>query len=143
MTEYYTWIKAAHLVSVISWMAALLYLPRLMVYHVAAEKGSVQSETFKVMERRLLRGIANPAMVATWVFGLMLAYVLDAWSMGWFHAKLALVVALTVIHHMMVRWMKAFRRDENTKSAKYFRIANEIPAVLMIGIVILVTVKPF
>ena len=143
MTEYYHWIKAAHIISVIAWMAALLYLPRIMVYHVAAEPGSVQSETFKVMERRLLRAIANPAMIATWVFGFMLAYVLDAWTMGWLHAKLACVVALTVVHHMMVRWRKAFARDENTKSAKYFRIANEVPTVLMIAIVIFVVVKPF
>ena len=143
MTEYYTWIKAAHVVSIIAWMAALLYLPRLMVYHVAAETGSVQSETFKVMERRLMRAIANPAMIGTWVFGLMLAYVLDAWTMGWFHAKFAAVIGLTVVHHMMVRWMKAFERDGNTKSAKYFRIANEVPTILMIAIVILVIVKPF
>ena len=143
MTEYYHWIKAAHIIAIICWMAALLYLPRLMVYHVSAETGSVQSETFKVMERRLMRGIANPSMIATWVFGLMLAYVLDAWSMGWFHAKVALVIAMTVIHHMAVRWMKAFQKDENRHSAKYYRIANEMPAVLMLGIVILVVVKPF
>ncbi|UOM36467.1 protoporphyrinogen oxidase HemJ [Acuticoccus sp. I52.16.1] len=143
MTEYYTWIKAAHVISVIAWMAALLYLPRLMVYHVAAEVGSPQSETFKIMERRLLRAIANPAMIATWVFGLMLAYVLEAWHFGWFHAKVLFVVVLTVIHHMMVRWMKAFQKDRNTKSARYFRIMNEVPALLMIGIVIFVIVKPF
>lgn len=143
MSEYYSWFKAIHIMSVIAWMAALLYLPRLMVYHVAAEPGSVQSETFKTMERRLLRGIANPAMISTWIFGLLTAYILNVWMMPWFHAKALLVVLLTIMHHMMVRWMKAFQRDQNTRSARYFRIANEVPALMMVAIVILVVVKPF
>ena len=140
----YLWIKSLHVISVIAWMAALLYLPRLFVYHVAAEPGSVQSETFKVMERRLLRAIANPAMVATWVFGLWMVFGYIGWAgQGWLHAKFALVLLLTVYHHLLVRWWKAFRDDRNTRSQRFYRFMNEVPTLLMIGIVILVIVKPF
>jgi putative membrane protein len=144
----YEWIKAFHIIAVIAWMAGMLYLPRLFVYHCAAEKGSVQSETFKVMERRLLRAIINPAMVATWVFGLWLAWLGPDSRYGWFAlpwlwAKLVLVLALSAVHGMLARWRKDFAADRNVHSQRFYRIINEIPAVLLIGIVILVVVKPF
>lgn len=142
VVAFYPWIKALHVISVISWMAGLLYLPRLFVYHCDAATGSPQSETFKIMERRLMRAIMNPAMIATWVFGGLMLMVQD-WSQGWLHAKLALVVALTIVHHMFSRWRKAFAADRNTQSARRFRIANEFPTLIMIAIVILVIVKPF
>jgi protoporphyrinogen IX oxidase len=142
------WIKAFHIIAVIAWMAGMLYLPRLFVYHCAAEKGSVQSETFKVMERRLLRAIINPAMVATWVFGLWLAWLGPDSRYGWFAspwlwAKLVLVLALSAVHGMLARWRKDFAADRNVHSQRFYRIINEIPAILLIGIVILVVVKPF
>jgi protoporphyrinogen IX oxidase len=137
------WVKALHIMSVIAWMAALLYLPRLMVYHAESAPGSEKSETFKVMERRLLRGIATPSMLATWVFGLWMAWLIGAWSDGWFHAKLFLVLLLSGYHGFAVRWVRDFANDRNARSAKFFRMVNEIPALLMAGIVILVVVKPF
>ncbi|XWN31930.1 MAG: protoporphyrinogen oxidase HemJ [Devosia sp.] len=139
----YLWVKALHILSIISWMAALLYLPRLMVYHADAEVGSVQSETFKVMERRLLRAIATPAMIASWVFGLWAATLAGLWSSGWFHAKLAAVVGLTIMHMAMARWVRDFANDRNTKTGRFFRFMNEVPTLLMIAAVILVVVKPF
>jgi protoporphyrinogen IX oxidase len=148
MATVYPWIKAFHIVAVIAWMAGMLYLPRLFVYHCAAEKGSVQSETFKVMERRLLRAIINPAMIATWVLGLTLAFMGPdsryGWFMsGWLQAKLALVLALSALHGFFARWVKAFAADSNRHSQKFYRIINEIPTILMIAIVILAVVKPF
>jgi putative membrane protein len=139
----YLWIKALHVLSVISWLAALLYLPRLMVYHCAAETGSVQSETFKVMERRLLRAIATPAMIVAWLTGLWLAYDAGLFPQGWLHAKLALVLLLSLLHGLNAKWVKDFATNRNTRSARFYRIANEGPTVLMIGIVVLVIVKPF
>jgi putative membrane protein len=139
----YLWLKALHVIAVIAWMAGMLYLPRLFVYHTAAEVGSVQSETFKVMERRLLRAIINPAMVATWVLGLWLAWDGGWFSSGWMHAKLALVLGLSALHGMFSGWVRAFAEDRNTRSQKFYRIINEVPTVLMIGIVIFVIVKPF
>jgi putative membrane protein len=139
----YLWLKALHVIAVISWMAGMLYLPRLFVYHCDAEIGSRQSETFKVMERRLLRAIINPAMIATWVLGLWLAYESGLFKAGWLHAKLALVIAMSAIHGFNVRWVRAFAEDRNVHSQKFYRVMNEIPTLLMIGIVILVIVKPF
>ncbi len=144
----YQWIKAFHIIAVIAWMAGMLYLPRLFVYHCAAEKGSVQSETFKVMERRLLRGIINPAMVATWLFGLWLAWngpdSRYGWfASGWLDAKLVLVLALSVLHGLLARWRQDFAADSNRHSQGFYRIINEIPTVLLIAIVILAVVKPF
>ena len=139
----YEWVLVLHIVSVISWMAGLLYLPRLFVYHVDAAAGSEMSETFKIMERRLLRAIMTPAMIASWIFGLWLAALTGAFAEGWFHAKLILLVFLTASHMAMARWRKDFERDENSKSAKFYRVANEAPTLLMIGIVIVVVVKPF
>jgi len=143
LVDYYDWIKAAHIFMVIAWMAGMLYLPRLFVYHARAAKGSELSETLKVMERRLMRGIINPAMVLTWVFGLTLATVGDHWSEGWLHGKLALVLLMSGVHGALSRWRKQFERDENRHSEKFYRIINEVPAVLLIGILILVVVKPF
>jgi putative membrane protein len=137
------WIKSLHIISVISWMAGLLYLPRLFVYHASAPAGSAQSETFKTMERRLLRYIMNPAMVVVWLTGPWLAWYYSYWKAPWFVAKFVLVAALTTYHHVLAAWFKAFDADRNRHDARYFRIANEIPTVIMIGIVILVVVKPF
>ena len=139
------YIKAFHVIAIIAWMAGLLYLPRLFVYHAASKKGSEQSETFKVMERRLLRLITTPAMLAAWIFGLILAFsgAID-WSRdGWFHAKLVLVVLLSAYHGCLAMWTKDFALERNTHSPRFYRIANEIPTLLMIGIVILVVVRPF
>lgn len=145
LTEWNLWIKALHVISVIAWMAGLLYLPRLFVYHCDAEPGSPQSETFKVMERRLLRAIMNPAMILAFVFGgLMLATpgIID-WSSGWIWVKLAAVTVLTVMHHIFALWYKDFRNDANTRTARTYRLANEVPTVLMVIIVIMVIVRPF
>ncbi len=139
----YPWLKAFHIIAVIAWMAGMLYLPRLFVYHCAAERGSVQSETFKVMERRLLRAIINPAMIATWVLGLWLAWSGHWFDSGWLQAKLGLVLAMSALHGFFARWVKAFAADTNTHSQKFYRIINEIPTILLIAIVILVVVKPF
>ena len=143
--NWYAWTLALHVISVIAWMAGTLYLPRLFVYHADAPKGSEMSETFKIMERRLLRAITTPAMIASWIFGLTLAFyfgVVD-FSAGWMWLKAAFVVALSGYHGMLVRHQKAFAEDRNTRSARYFRAINEIPTVFMIVIVIAVIVKPF
>ena len=143
MTAIYPWLKAFHVVAVIAWMAGMLYLPRLFVYHCAAEKGSVQSETFKVMGRRLLRAIINPAMIATWILGLALAWSGHWFDSAWLQAKLALVLALSALHGLFARWVKAFAIDANRHSPRFYRIINEIPTLLVIAIVILAVVKPF
>ena len=139
----YLWLKALHIIAVISWMAGMLYLPRLFVYHCAAALGSPQSETFKVMERRLLRLIINPAMIATWVLGLWLAWDAGLWHVGWLHAKIALVIGLSAVHGFFARCVKDFAADRNTLSPRFYRMVNEVPTILMIAIVILVVVKPF
>ena len=151
MAAIYPWLKAFHVIAVIAWMAGMLYLPRLFVYHCAAQKGSVQSETFKVMERRLLRAIVNPAMIATWILGLWLAwmgpdsryewlYLTTAW---WLWIKIVIVLMLSAMHGLFGRWVKAFAADSNQHSQKFYRIINEVPTIMMILIVILVVVKPF
>jgi putative membrane protein len=139
----YEWIKAFHIIAVIAWMAGMLYLPRLFVYHCGAEPGSKQSETFKVMERRLLRAIITPAMILTWVLGLWLAWGGGFLSAGWLHVKLLLVIVLSGMHGLFTRWARDFGADRNARSEKFYRIVNEIPTVLMIAIVILAVVKPF
>ncbi|MBP7062964.1 protoporphyrinogen oxidase HemJ [Ferrovibrio sp.] len=139
----YDWLKALHVISVIAWMAGMLYLPRLYVYHCKAGKGSELSETFKIMERRLLRAIINPAMLAAWVFGLLLAWQGNHFSAGWFHGKLLLLLGMQIIHAGYARWRRHFAEDANTHDARFYRIMNEVPTLLMIGIVILVIVKPF
>jgi putative membrane protein len=139
----YLWLKAVHVIAVISWMAGMLYLPRLFIYHCDALPGSAQSETFKTMERRLLRIIINPAMVVTWVLGLWLAWQGGHFAAGWLHAKLALVLALSGVHGFFSASVRRFAEDRNTVSARQWRMWNEVPTALMIGIVILVVVKPF
>ncbi|KQT48299.1 protoporphyrinogen oxidase HemJ [Devosia sp. BK] len=140
----YEWVKALHVISVIAWMAGMLYLPRLFVYHSVTEKGTPQSETFKIMERRLLKGIINPAMIATWVFGLTMIHLGGVdWGSLWPWFKAAFVIGLSGVHGILAGHVKRFARDENVKPQKYFRIINEVPTVLMIGIVIMVIVKPF
>jgi len=139
------WIKALHVISVIAWMAGMLYLPRLFVYHCEAEAGSQLAETLKVMERRLLRAIINPAMIVTIVLGsVMLAIpgVVD-WASWWIWLKLLAVAGLSVMHHYFARWRKDFAEDRNRHTQKTYRMANEVPTVLMIIIVIMVVVKPF
>ena len=139
----YEWIKALHVIAVIAWMAGMLYLPRLFVYHCEAEIGSKQSETFKVMERRLLKAIINPAMAVTWLTGLYLAFAGHWFSAGWLHGKLLLVLAMSALHGFLARAVKDFAADRNLRSQKFYRIINEVPTLLMILIVLLVVVKPF
>nr|WP_201862655.1 protoporphyrinogen oxidase HemJ [Microvirga soli] len=139
----YLWLKAFHVIAVIAWMAGMLYLPRLFVYHSETPKGSIQSETFKIMERRLLKAIINPAMIVTWVLGLYLVWDGGWYTSGWMHAKFALVLIMSGLHGVYVSRLKDFAADKNTRPAKYYRILNEVPTLLMIGIVILVIVKPF
>jgi len=138
------YIKAFHIIAVMSWIAGLLYLPRLLVYHAESAKGSPQSETFKIMERRLLRYITTPAMLVSWALGLYLAFSVIDWSAGgWFHAKLVLVLLLSAYHGALAKWTRDFAEDRNTRSPRFYRIANEIPTLLMVGIVILAVVRPF
>lgn len=139
----YPWVKALHVIAVISWMAGMLYLPRLFVYHAAAEPGSVQSETFKVMERRLLRAIINPAMTVAWAAGLWLAWHGFAFQGGWLHAKIAAVLVLSGVHGYLAGAVRRFAADANRRPARHWRMVNEVPTLLMIAIVILVVVKPF
>ena len=141
--RFYLWIKAAHVIAVIAWMAGMLYLPRLFVYHADAAPGSEKSETFKVMERRLLRFIINPAMAVTWIAGLWMAWEIFGFQGGWLHAKLLLVVLMSGLHGYLSKSARLFAEDRNMRSAKHWRIINEVPTVLMILIVILVIVKPF
>ncbi len=144
LLNYYLWIKSLHLIAVMSWMASMLYLPRLFVYHTQVDAGSDQSELFKIMERRLLRYIGTPAMIVTWILGiLMITENPELMQGGWMHAKLTLVFLLSGFHGACAGWMKKFARDENTKSTKFFRIANEVPTLFMIVIIILAVVKPF
>ncbi len=145
LTAWYPWLKALHVIAVIAWMAGLLYLPRLFVYHAQSAHGSAESELFKVMERRLLRAIMNPAMVAVFLFGGLLLVtpgVVD-WAAGWIWVKLAGITGLTVVHHLFARWRKEFAADRNRRPARFYRIANEVPTLLMIVIVIMVIVRPF
>jgi putative membrane protein len=139
----YEWLKAGHVIAVIAWMAGMLYLPRLYVYHCKAAKGSEMSETFKVMERRLLRAIINPAMIAAWIFGLLLAWQGGWWSAGWFHGKLLLLLGMQLVHAGYARWRRDFATDSNRHTDRFYRIMNEVPTLFMIVIVILVIVKPF
>lgn len=142
MEAWALWIKALHVLALIAWMAGLLYLPRLFVYHVGVAKGSEASETFKIMERRLLKAIMNPAMIVTWLTGLYIAYAFGYFKAPWLHAKLTLVLILSAFHGYLVGRVRAFAEDRNDKSGKFYRVINEIPTLLLIGIVILVVVKP-
>ena len=137
------WIKALHVISVIAWMSGMFYLPRLFVYHTETEPGSAESERFKVMERRLLRAIVNPSMIATWVFGLTLAWLTAAYKEHWLQMKFLLVIAMSGLHGYFAGRVKAFAQDRNDKPARFYRILNEVPPILMVFIVILVIVQPF
>ena len=142
--EYYYWILSLHIISFISWMAEMFYLPRLFVYHTRLEIGSDASEMFKEMERKLLRIIINPAMVATWVFGLALSLGQDSWNAGgWFFIKFAAVIAMSGFHVYLSKWRRAFYRDQNEHDEKFFRMINEVPTILMIIIVFMAILKPF
>lgn len=144
MANYYLWFKAFHVVSVISWMAGLLYLPRLYAYHTRVEKGSHTDKMFQTMERRLLRIIMNPAMISTYVFGLINSYIYGLVALGiWFHIKMAAVLSLTIFHGLLARWRKNFVDGNNTHSEQFFRIANEFPAIMMVIAVLMVIIKPF
>ena len=144
LAPYYPWLKTLHILSVIAWMAGMLYLPRLFVYHAGSEPGSPTSETFKTMERRLYRAIMTPAMVATWLFGISLTFTgVVVWTAFWLYAKLLLVVAMTWLHTIFGRWQRAFAADARSHGAGFYRAINEVPTLLLIGIVILAVVKPF
>jgi putative membrane protein len=145
LTALYPWIKSFHVISMIAWMAATFYLPRLFVYHCELDRGSAESERFKVMEYKLFKVIMNPAMIATWCFGLLLVAtpgVVD-WHAGWWHVKLAMVILMSGFHGASSKWRRDFMEDRNRKSQRFYRMANEVPTVLMIVIVIMVIVKPF
>ncbi|HEY8287760.1 MAG TPA: protoporphyrinogen oxidase HemJ [Acetobacteraceae bacterium] len=140
----YPWTKAFHIISMVAWMAGMFYLPRLYVYHCDTQPGSAESERFKVMEYRLLRQITNPAMIATWVFGVLLVLtpgIID-WSWGWWHVKLACVLLLSGFHGALSRWRRDFLQDRNRRSQRFYRIANEVPTLLLVVIVIMVIVRP-
>ncbi|HEX3753887.1 MAG TPA: protoporphyrinogen oxidase HemJ [Rhizomicrobium sp.] len=143
LADYIPWFLAAHIIAVIAWMSGMLYLPRLFVYHTQVQPGTPESERFKVMERKLLRGITNPAMIAVWILGPLLAWLTSAYLDTWLHIKFALVIVLSAVHGYLVSCFKAFARDANTHSERFYRILNEVPAVLMVLIVILVVVQPF
>lgn len=145
LAAWYPWLKALHVIAAIAWIAGMLYLPRLYVYHAEAAPGSPQSETFKTMERRLLRAIVDPAMAAAWLLGLLLLW-LDSpgiWASGWIWVKLAAVLALSAMHGFLARWRKDFAADRNRRPARFYRLVNEIPTVLLILIVVMVIVRPF
>ena len=137
------WLKAFHVMAVIAWLAGLFYLPRLFVYHADAKPGSELSETLKTMERRLLRAIMNPAMIAVWITGPWLAWWEGVYRDGWLIAKFALVVLLTGFHHALGAWRKDFAADRNTRPARFYRVMNEVPTLMLIAIVVLVVVRPF
>ncbi len=144
-TGLYLWVQALHVIAVIAWMAGLLYLPRLFVYHTQVSMGSETSETFKVMEQKLLKFIMNPAMIATWLFGLLMVLELglSGSGQGWLHAKLLLVLGLSGVHGFLASSARKFKSDANGRSERFWRIFNEVPTLLMIVIVILVILKPF
>jgi len=143
LSEYYNWIKAFHVIAIIAWMAGMLYLPRLFAYHADCAVGSEKLDTFKIMELRLLRIIMNPAMILAWIFGsLMLWANPDLFSQAWMHVKLLCILIMTGIYHIFIKWRKIFDQDKNEKSAKYYKIWNEIPTLVMIIIVIMAVAKP-
>ena len=143
MVDWYPWIKVVHVLAVISWMAGLLYLPRLLIYHFDSEVGSQQSETFKIMERRLLKAIMQPAMIVAWLMGLWMAYLYEFWLEPWFVCKFFLVILMSAMHEFEARWVREFADDKRLRSTRFYRLANEVPTLLMIGIVVLVIARPF
>jgi putative membrane protein len=146
LTAAYPWIKSFHVISIIAWMAGLFYLPRLYVYHCMVPSGSAESERFKVMERRLLKQIMNPAMIASWGFGMLLVLtpgVVSWWPPNWWHVKLLAVLCMSGFHGACSKWRRGFLQDRNQKSERFYRIANEVPTVLMVIAVIMAIAKPF
>lgn len=144
MENYYEWFKVAHLISVICWMAAMFYLPRLFVYHSQVEKGTSEYERFNIMEKNLLRKIMNPSMICTLVFGLILAKIYGFRNLGlWFHLKMLFTLSLVIFHGLCAKWRKKFSANNNQRSEKFYRLVNEIPVVFMLLIVTLVIIKPF
>ena len=145
LAPLYSWLKALHLLADIAWMVGLLYLPRLFVYHTQTTRGSGESERFKVMERRLYKQIMLPAMAAAWVFGILLVLTPGAvdWHAGWWHTKLFMVILMSGFTGAAGRWRRDFEQDHNRRSTRFYRIANEIPAVIMVVIVVMVIVQPF
>jgi len=141
--DWLSWVKALHVFTVIAWMAGMLYLPRLYVYHASAEIGSDKSETFKVMERRLLRGILNTSMIVAWICGIIMFIELEYWTEAWMHAKWFGIIGLSTLHGLYARWRKDFERDQNTRPAIFYRIWNEVPVVFLILVIVMVVVKPF
>jgi putative membrane protein len=143
LLNHYLVIKALHVIAVIAWMSGMFYLPRLFVYHSQTTPGTAEYERFMTMERRLLKLIMNPAAVMVWILGGTMAWLMNDWPLHWFQGKLVLVLAMTLLHHSYVSWARDFARGRNTRTARFFKIWNEVPTILMIGIVILVIVKPF
>jgi putative membrane protein len=145
LIRLYPWILSFHVISLIAWMAGMFYLPRLYVYHCQVARGSMESERFKVMERRLLKQIMAPAMIATWFFGILLVLTpgIITWHQGWWYVKLVSVILLTGFHGAMSKWRKDFLNDRNKRPERFYRIANEVPTILMVVIVIMVVVQPF
>ena len=144
MENYFLWYKAIHVISIISWMAAMFYMPRLFVYHSKVAVGSEMDETFKIMEKRLLRIIMTPAMISSYIFGLLIAYIYGMQALGvWFHIKMLAIIGLTVVHGLNAKWVKDFANGRNQNSEKFYRIMNEVPVFLMVIAVIMVVLKPF
>lgn len=142
--DYYLWLKAIHIISIVTWMAGIFYLPRLFVYHSYEEVGSKTSETFKVMEYKLLKFIMTPSMIVAWIFGTLLVLAIDIdWSQGWFHVKLLMVILMSAFHGWCARQTRIFAHDKNQHNHKYFRIMNEVPTIIFLVIIIMVVVKPF
>ena len=145
LSDWYPWILSGHIISIIAWMAGMFYMPRLFAYHAEAEVGSDKSETFKIMERRLLRAIINPAMMAAWIFGILLVLtpgIVD-WAMGWPWVKATIVLAMSGLHGLLSRWRRQFASERNTHTTRFYKLINEVPTVMMIVIVIMVVAKPF
>jgi putative membrane protein len=144
MEDYFMWYKAIHVISVISWMAAMFYMPRLFVYHTRAETGSEMDKTFQIMEHKLLKIIMTPSMILTYFFGILIAYIYGFVALGvWFHIKMTAVIGLTIFHGLLAKWRKDFINGNNHHSENFYRLMNEIPPILMIIAVIMVIVKPF
>ena len=145
LSDWYPWILSGHIISIIAWMAGMFYMPRLFAYHAEAEVGSDKSETFKLMERRLLRAIINPAMIAAWIFGILLVLtpgIVD-WAMGWPWVKATIVLAMSGLHGLLSRWRRQFASERNIHTTRFYKLINEVPTVMMIVIVIMVVAKPF
>ena len=145
LSDWYPWILSGHIISIIAWMAGMFYMPRLFAYHAEAEVGSDKSETFKILERRLLRAIINPAMIAAWIFGILLVLtpgIVD-WAMGWPWVKATIVLAMSGLHGLLSRWRRQFASDRNIHTTRFYKLINEVPTVMMIVIVIMVVAKPF